>query len=195
MVKKKKRACVLPLLAGLAVWAFALAGPFVAFTQARQVASGTSDAPQLTDEEFQRLYDRMVGTWHFQADKSTETQPANAAPRQRWYVTYVPDGARAIMYTNRNFDFGGEETVSASRQVLDGLDYPSSPGGNSLSRLPVNENTISTTIKGQGQIRARNTQLFSADGQRMTVIHRLVDEQGEHITRVHVWDKIDKIPE
>jgi hypothetical protein len=168
-----------------------MVGVAVGSLQAQEASSSSNaDAPQLTDDEFQRLYDRMLGTWHFQPDKSTEAQPG-VAPRYRWYVTYEPDGEKAIRYTNRNIDPSGEETVSSSRQVLDG----SLSEGGAIARLPVNENTISTTIGTASAPQGRNTQFFSADGQRMTVIHRRVDDQGEHITRVHVWDKIDKIPE
>ena len=158
--------------------------------QAQQVASGTPNAPRLTDDEFQRLYDRMIGSWHFQHDKSTETEPG-VAPRLRWYVTYEPDGDRAIRYTNRNVEPDGKETVSSSRQVLDG----SLSGGSTIARLPLSEHIISTTIMSGGTPQARNTQVFSTDGQRMTVIHRRVDERGEHIWRVHVWDRIDGIPD
>ena len=152
--------------------------------------SGASDIPRLPDDEFQRLYDRMLGTWHFQPDKSTEAREG-VAPRLHWHVTYEPDGDRTIKYTNKNVEPNGEETVSSSRQVLDG----SFSDGSSIARLPLDETTISTTIGADGALRARNTQVFSADGQRMTVIHREIDDEGEHIWRVHVWDRIDKMPD
>ena len=61
--------------------------------------------------------------------------------------------------------------------------YPIPSGERSIARLPLDEFTIETTSKtAAGRQTSRNTQFFSADGQRMSVIGRSVDEDGERIT-------------
>ena len=147
------------------------------------------EAHRLADAEFQRLYDRMTGIWDFQPDKSTYTR---GDPPKRWYVIYKADGGKAINYTNRSCDADGQENVRVSRQVLDGEDYARSGSDTSIARLPVDEFTISTTIKNAGRLTARNTQFFSADGQRMTIILRRTTEEGEYVTTINVYDKVDR---
>jgi hypothetical protein len=147
------------------------------------------EAPRLTDAEFQRLYDRMTGIWDFQGDKSTYTR---GEPPKRWYVIYEADGDKAIKYTNRSCDTDGQEIVRVSRQVLDGADYARSGSDTSIARLPVDEFTISTTIRNAGTLTARNTQFFSADGQRMTITLRRNTEEGESVTTINVYDKVDR---
>ena len=61
-----------------------------------------------------------------------------------------------------------------------------------LARLPVDEFTISTTIKNAGRLTSRNTQFFSADGQRMTITLRRSTEEGEYVTTINVYDKADR---
>jgi len=39
---------------------------------------------------------------------------------------------------------------------------------------------------------ARNTQFFSADGQRMTITLRRNIEEGESVTTINVYDKTDQ---
>jgi len=147
------------------------------------------ETPRLPDAEFQRLYDRMTGIWDFQPDKSTYTR---GEPPKRWYVIYEADGDKAIKYTNRSCNADGQEIVRVSRQVLDGEDYARSGSDTSIARLPVDEFTISTTIKNAGTLMARNTQFFSADGQRMTITLRRNIEEGESVTTINVYDKTDQ---
>ena len=77
-----------------------------------------------------------------------------------------------------------------------GRDYPTTPSGNvSIARLPLNEFTIDTTARRAGRLTGRNTQFFSADGQRMSIIVRRIDDGGEHLTQISVFDKVDRIDE
>ena len=165
----------------------------IAQVQAREVASGTQDAPRLTDVEFQRLYERMTGIWARRPDKSTYT---GSAPPDRLYVIYEAGGDRGIKYTNRMFSPDGRETTSSSSQVLDGRDYPTAPDSDrAIARLPLNEYTIDTTARRAGKLTARNTQFFDADGQRMSIIVRNIDEDGEHLIQISVFDKVERVGE
>ncbi len=182
-----KRPLALTLVVGIAVGAPGLVGPVQ--VQAQEAASG-APAPQLTDAEFQRLYDRMTGIWDFQPDKSTYTR---GEPPQRWYVVYEADGDKAVKYTNRSFDADRQETVRVSRQVLDGKGYSRPDSDTAIARQPVDEFTINTTVTNAGRLTSRNTQFFSADGQRMTIILRRTTGQGEYMTTINVYDKIDRL--
>ena len=155
-------------------------------------SAGDAEAsmPSLTEDEFQRLFQRMLGTWEYQADKSART--GSGAPPQRWIVLYESGGDRTVNYTNTMVNADGEESVSYSVQVLDGRDHDRPSSDRSIARLPVDEHTISTTLKAAGRITSRNTQFFSSDGQRMTIILRAVDEQGqERITSINVYDRVE----
>ncbi len=181
----------LTLVVTIVVGAPGLVGPSIAPTRVQaQQAPSSADAPRLTRDEFQRLYDRMTGIWDFQPDKSTYTR---GEPPQRWYVIYEADGDKAVKYTNRSFDADGQETVRVSRQVLDGKGYSRPEGDTAIARQPVDEFTINTTIRNAGVLTSRNTQFFSADGRRMTIILRRTTEQGEYMTTINVYDKIDRI--
>ena len=179
------------IVVGMILGALAPVGPSHprAQVQAQEATSGTRAVPQLTEDEFQRLYDRMTGIWALQPDKSTDT---GGDPPGRMYVIYEADGDRAIKYTNRRVRPDGQETTSVTRQVLDGRDYPIPSGDGSIARLPVDEFTIETTTKLAGRLTGRNTQFFSADGQRMTITVRSVGEEGEHVMQL-VFDKIDRV--
>ena len=165
----------------------------VARVQAQEAASGTHDTPRLADDEFQRLYERMTGIWARRPDKSTYTR---SAPSDRLYVIYEAAGDRAIKYTNRLFLPDGRQTTTSSSQVLDGRDYPTAPDSDrAIARLPLNEFTVDTTARSAGKLTGRNTQFFSADGQRMSIIVRNVDEDGEHLIQISVFDKVERIDE
>ena len=182
-------------LVGLASGGLAAVVPSsqVARVQVQEAGSATPDAPRLTADEFQRLYERMTGIWARRPDKSTYTR---SAPSDRLYVIYEAAGDQAIKYTNRLFLPDGQETTTSSSQVLDGRDYPTAPDSDlAIARLPLNEFTVDTTGRRGGRLTGRNTQFFSADGQRMSIIVRNVDEDGEHLIQISVFDKVERIDE
>jgi len=163
----------------------------ITFVATRQTgsASGAGTAPPLPDDAFARLFSRMLGTWEFKADKSNYT---TGGPPQRWIVIYERAGDRTVKYTNETVAADGRTSRSVSTQVLDGADHRRPDSDRTIARQPVDENTITATLKNAGRVTSRNTQIFSADGQRMTIIARRVDEQGrERITAVYVYDKVN----
>jgi hypothetical protein len=156
------------------------------------VAPGPGDTPPMTvtEDEFQRLFTRMIGTWEFQPDKSTYVR--SKAP-QSWTVTYERTSGKTVTHTSEMVGADGSESSGASVHVLDGSDYARPSSEESIATLPVDEYTISTTLKDAGRVTSRDTQLFSIDGRRMTVIARDVNEQGdERFASVRVFDKIDE---
>lgn len=157
------------------------------------VSPGAGGAPppmHLTEDELQRLFTRMLGTWEFKPDKSTYVR--SKAP-QKWTVTYERTGDKTVTHTSEMVGADGSESSGGSVQVLDGSDYERASSDSSIARLPVDEYTISTTLKDAGKVTSRDTQFFSIDGRRMTVIARDVDEQGgERFASVRVFDKIDE---
>lgn len=162
----------------------------VAQVQTQQPTSETRDAPQLTADEFRRLYDRVTGIWAFRIDKSTFI--GDERPPVSQIVIYEPDGDRAIKYTNRHFGPDGKEIIVVSRQVLDGK-YHLAPG-RSIARMPIDEFTLETTVMRDGRLVSRSTQVYAADGRRMAITGRLIDEAGKsHMTGILVFDNVDKI--
>ena len=150
----------------------------------------STDVPSLTDDEFQRLFARMLGTWEHKPDKSAGAR--NTPPPRRWSVVYADGGDRKVNYTNTQVDAAGDESVSYGEHVLDGNDYNRPSGDRSIAKLPLDENTITGTLKDAGTVTSRNTQFFSNDGQRMTVVMRSVDDQGrERITAINIYDKVE----
>ena len=104
---------------------------------------GAQEGNSLSDEEFERLMSRMMGTWE---------------------VTSV--------------------------QVLDGRSNPVEGADYEVARTPVDEFTVAFVSMRDGKPSTRNTQVFSADGQRMTIVFRAADRVGEPISAVWVWDKV-----
>ena len=189
------RFTVVLALVGLTLGGLASVGPSnpIARVQAQEATAGTRDAPRLTADEFDRLYERITGIWARRPDKSTYTR---SAPSDRLYVIYEAAGDRAIKYTNRLFLPDGRQTTTSSSQVLDGRDYPTAPDSDrAIARLPLNEFTVDTMARRAGKLTGRNTQFFSADGQRMSIIVRNVDEDGEHLIQISVFDKVERIDE
>ena len=180
----------LTIVVGMVVGGLGQAGLSIAPTPIHAQETSSSSpriVPRLTDAEFQRLYDRVTGIWDFQPDKSSSTQ---AEGRGRTYVIYGPDGDKAIKYTNRSLDDDGQVVTTVSRQVL-GPDYSKMDDDRMISRLPLDEFTVESTIKNGGTLLSRNIQFFSLDGQRMIISHKGVTDGVEHITSISVWDKID----
>ena len=165
----------------------------VARVQAQEAASGTHDTPRLADDEFQRLYERMTGIWARRPDKSTYTR--SARPTGCTSSTKPPATGRSSTRIGC-FSLTVRQTTTSSSQVLDGRDYPTSPDSDlAIARLPLNEFTVDTTARRAGKLTGRNTQFFSADGQRMSIIVRNVDEDGEHLIQISVFDKVERIDE
>ena len=154
------------------------------------VSPGVGDAPPMTvtDDEFQGLVARMLGTWEFKPDKSTYVR--SKAP-QSWTVTYEQTSDKTVMHTSEMVGADGSESSDASVRVLDGSDHARPSSNTSIATLPVDEYTISTIFKDAGRVISRDTQFFSIDGQRMTVIARDVNAEGdERVVSVRVFDKI-----
>ena len=151
--------------------------------------SGARDVTSMADDVFERLFTRMVGTWEFKADKSTYTRPD---PPEGWVVIYERAGDRTVRYTNKTVAPDGSTNTRESTQVLDGQDYARPSSDVTIARMPVDEYTIIATVKNAGDVSSRNTQFFSTDGRRMTIIGRAYDDQGrEYISNINVYDKID----
>ena len=151
--------------------------------------SSVRDVTPMPDDVFERLFARVVGTWEFKADKSTDTR---RDPPHGWFVIYEPAGDRTVRYINKTVAPDGSTDARESTQVLDGQDHPGPSSDVTIARMPVDEHTIIATVKHAGDVFSRNTQFFSTDGRRMTIVERAIDDQNrEYIARINVYDKID----
>ena len=150
---------------------------------------GASQSAPVPDDEVERLLGRMLGTWELKLDKSTATF---AVPVRNRTVVYERVGDKAVRYTNKGIDADGVEIDGGGMQVLNGQPYPGegTSSNRTVRRMPVDEFTVAIRITRDGEPWLRLTQVFSADGQRLTVIHRSVEQAQEPIGLIEVYDKV-----
>ena len=101
---------------------------------------------------------------------------------------YERAGDNAVRQMGSGIAAEGEELIGTwSTQVFDGRAYPSGPNGYAARRTPVDEFTAVADVTQDGVPWRHNTQVFSPDGQRMTIILKDVDGP---IIAIAVYDKV-----
>ena len=133
---------------------------------------------------------RMVGTWEWQFDKSMVTLRSTELG-WRAVLTYERVADNAVSFTNEAVNPEGSEFIAEGTQVFDGQPYEADRTNGdyaqTISRTPIDEFTIRAEDTRDGMLWSENTQVFSRDGQRMTIVFR--DGEGS-ITAVYVYDKV-----
>ena len=140
----------------------------------------------LSDEEFERLMSRMMGTWELQVDKSTVT---SGLTLRKQTVTYERASDNSISFTSQGIAAEGAEFKDWGTQVFDGKLYQmkGTASNRAARKTPVDEFTIVNQITQDGKPFARSALVFSADGQRLTNIIR---DAEDRITVIAVFDKV-----
>ena len=165
--------------------AFLLLVPLVAWAQTGSRGSEIQPRPApLTDEQWERLLDRLDGVWQLNLEKSVYflTAPPQGAPAGHIYVKDV--ARRGITYRSA----GGE-----SFQALDGKHHPSqlAPGSTTVARWPVDEFTLENLTSTDGKPTQILMQFLAADGQSKIIVARSIDENGGQTpAAVMYWDKL-----
>ena len=153
-------------------------------------AVSKAQVTSLSDEEFELLMSRMVGTWEWQFDKSMVTLRSTELG-WRAVLTYERVADNAVSFTNEAVNPEGSEFIAEGTQVFDGQPYEADRTNGdyaqTISRTPIDEFTIRAEDTRDGMLWSQNTQVFSRDGQRMTIAFR--DGEGS-ITAVYVYDKV-----
>ena len=138
----------------------------------------------LTDEQWERLLDRLDGAWRLNLQKSSyflTAPPQNAVGGH----IYVKDATRrGITYKSA----GGE-----SFQALDGKPSPSQlmPQPSTVARWPIDEFTVENVTTIQGKPTSILMQFLSPDGRSKIIVARNIDERGGQTpAAVMYWDKV-----
>src|SRR6266481_4901998 len=164
----------------IAVIVLLLALPGAASMQNKTTAPGGTPN-QLTPEEFERLMNRVMGTWILNRTKSTIMSGDTLGVLDR-YVYERTEDRKGVKFTR-----GNEPTPII--QMYDGKPY--GPATRTVARIPIDEFTIDNIIGANGRRQGRNTHLFSPDGTKSIYILRDVNEQGEEtITSVVLFDRV-----
>jgi hypothetical protein len=158
-----------------AVLLFAVAG--LASAQGKTTAQSLTPN-RLTQEEFDRLYNRAMGTWRLNRDKSTIFSGDTLG---------VPNG---YIYSPTD-DRKGVKFTSASRTTVQQWDGKAYGEPNTIARAPIDEFTIDNVVGSNGRRTGRNTQIYAPDGKRVAYIVRRVNEQGqETIISMVIFDRV-----
>jgi hypothetical protein len=137
--------------------------------------------PQLTDVEFARLQDRLMGSWLLNAEKSTYFSPEKQSS--------FPYGFIYERAANRSVTYVGADGPSV--QYYDGKVYPTAVAGETVTRTPLDEFTVDNVVSQHGKPSFHNTQFLSADGKVMVSISRRPNPQsGEIPVSFRVFDKV-----
>src|SRR5258706_11595088 len=129
---------------------------------AQEKATDCGAPPTLTDAQFERLVQRLVGHWRMNVEKSSFLGKPQA---QRSY-TYSRAEGKGLRYAPT----GGNQSI----QCMDGKAY-GGPGAGSISRTPVNEFQVENLISSNGRVTTHNTQFISPDGTVIAYISRSVN--------------------
>ena len=153
-----------------------------------QSGSGTpairSRPAPLTDEQWDRLLERLDGSWQIDLEKSSyflTAPPRNAGGGH----IYVKDTRRrGITYKSASDE---------SFQALDGRPYPFrlTPQPSTIARWPIDEFTVENVVTSQGKPTMILMQFLSPDGRSKIIVSRNIDEHGGQTPAfVMYWDKV-----
>lgn len=159
--------------------------PIVTWAQTDSRGSDIQPRPaSLTDEQWERLLDRLDGAWQLNLEKSVYflSAPPQGAPAGHVYVKDVT--RRGITYKSA----GGE-----SFQALDGQPHSSqlTPQSTTVARWPIDEFTLENLTSTDGKARQILMQFLAPDGQSKIIVSRSIDEHGGQTpAAVMFWDKV-----
>ncbi|HEY6546329.1 MAG TPA: hypothetical protein VI589_00425 [Vicinamibacteria bacterium] len=131
--------------------------------------------------------DPFEGTWDLDANLS-RYNPGPA--RKSEWRTYRVDGKTIHMVGSVTFADGTSETIEYSG-AYDGKDYPvrGNPRVHAIAQTKVDDYTVRTTTKRDGNVTATSTRVVSKDGQTMTVTTTGTTEKGVAFDNALVFHK------
>ena len=133
-------------------------------------------AADLTEDAYERFYNRYVGTWK-----------ANVA-KSRYLVGEPPKEGNSFTYSaipgRKGIRYNGDAI-----HPLDGKEYPvsSKQPTSTVIREVLDEFTIVTTVKRNGRVTGRNTFVLAPDGRSGAFVVMDIDEGGEGAVRSLVY--------
>jgi hypothetical protein len=133
---------------------------------------------RLTEQEFNRLYARAMGTWLLNREKSTIFSGDTLGVPNGYIYSPTAD-RRGVKFTSAS---------GTSVQQWDGKAYGQTT---TIARAPIDEFTIDNAVSRDGRRTARNTQIYAPDGKRVAYVVRRVNEQGqETILSIVIFERV-----
>lgn len=131
--------------------------------------------------------DPAVGTWKLNAAKSKY----NPGPPPRSQTLTISAAANGVTVMSRGTDGAGRPLATDYTVAFDGKDVPvkGSPSYDATSAGRVDANTTELTRRKGGKIVQTSRRVVSADGKTMTITTTGVNENGDRISNVGVFEK------
>ena len=149
---------------------------------------GLAVATALQQAGLAQSADPLIGTWKLNLAKSKYSP--GPPPRSNTVIfEAVGQGLRA---TAEGIDAEGKPTKAVfGPWFSDGKSYPitGSPAFDAASYKQVNASTSESTRTKAGRVVQTTTLVLSADGKSFTFTATGVDEKGQQINNVSVWEK------
>jgi hypothetical protein len=131
--------------------------------------------------------DPAIGTWKLNAAKSRY----NPGPPPKSQTITITAAGNGITVMSRGTDAAGKPLATDYTVAFDGKDVPvkGSPSYDMTSAKRVDANTTELTRKKAGKAVQSVRRAVSADGKTMTITTTGVNENGDKISNVGVFDK------
>ena len=130
----------------------------------------------------------LIGTWKLNLAKSKYSP----GPPPRSGTTIFQAVGQGLRITTEGIDAQGNPTKTDTGVIsFDGKSYPytGSPAFDATSYKQVNASTFEFTRTKAGRVVQTSTMVFSADGKSRTLTTTGVNEKGQQINNVYVYDK------
>ena len=131
--------------------------------------------------------DPAIGTWKLNAAKSKY----NPGPPPKSQTLTITAAANGITVMSRGTDSTGKPLATDYTVAFDGKDVPvkGSPSYDATSAKRVDANTTELTRRKGGKVVQTSRRVVSADGKTMTITTTGVNETGDRISNVGVFEK------
>jgi hypothetical protein len=131
--------------------------------------------------------DPAIGTWKFNAAKSTYTP---GPPPKSATIAYE-EAADGIKRTGESVDAEGKTTSFQYTAKYDGNEYPviGSDLYETITLKRINDQTTEATLKKSGKVVSNARRVVSKDGKVMTLTITGSNPKGEKMHNVAVYDK------
>jgi hypothetical protein len=131
--------------------------------------------------------DAGMGTWKLNAGKS-KFNPG--PPPKSVTMTYEQSG-NGVKRSGESVSADGRTSSWGYTANYDGKDYPveGNPNADTIALKQVNDRTVEATIKKGGKVVTHARRVVSADGKTMTLTIKGMNDQGQKVDNVQVYDK------
>ena len=131
--------------------------------------------------------DAAIGTWKLDIGKSKFSP---GPPPQSATVTYEDSGG-GVKRTGETVNADGSKTSFEYTAQYDGKDYPitGNPNANTIALKRVNDRTVEATLKKGDRVVTNARRVVSADGKTLTLTINGINEQGQKVKNVQVFEK------